>query len=81
MEPNSLKRLIVTGLSAVAIILNQKFGLNLGDAEIAALAAIIVTFLAGSNLRAMADKKAEVAAAAIDSTEKAAAVLGGEVKK
>lgn len=79
MDASSMKRLVVMGLSALAVLLNKKFGLNLGEAEVAAVAAIVVTFLAGSNLKEVANKKAEVAAAAVKSTEDAAAALGGKV--
>lgn len=79
MDANSLKRLVVAALSAGALVLNKKFGLELGDAEIAAIAGIVMTFLAGSNLRAIADKKAEAAAAEVKSSSDAAATLGGKV--
>lgn len=72
-----LKRLLLAALSTAVVALNKKLGLNLGEAEIAAIAAIIMSALWGSNLKEAAIKKAEAAAAAVKTPEDAAAVLKG----
>lgn len=79
MEADSLKRLLVTVISFVALLLSQKFGIQLSDTTIASLAGIISIFLAQSGWVTAAKAKAAgvAAAAGVGNEEQAAAVLGG----
>jgi hypothetical protein len=70
------KRILVTLLGVGSVALNKKFGLNLGDAEIAAIASLIITFVGQSAWKEAAMAKAEVAAGNVNTLEDAAKVLG-----
>lgn len=77
----SLKRLGVTVAGSAAIALNKKLNLGLEANDIMALAGIVVTYIAGSNWKAVADAKGKAAADAVTNSADAAKVLGGEVAK
>jgi len=79
MDANSLKRLVVAALSAAAVFINKKFGFALGEAEIAAIAGIVITYLAQSAVVQKAKLAGESAAAEVADANKAAEVLGGKV--
>ena len=61
MDSAGLKRLGVTLVGAAAVVANKKWGLNLGDVEIEALAAMVLGFLAQSSWKETALDKAEKA--------------------
>lgn len=79
MEPDSIKRLIVTVVGVALVTLNGKFGLGLTDAGIATIGAMIASFVVGSNLKAMSEAKAAgvAAAAGVTADTGAVAVLRG----
>ncbi len=79
-ENPSLKRLLVTTAGAGAIALNKKWGLNLGDVEVEALAALVIGFLAQSAYKEAAKAKGVEAAATIKTPGDAVAVLNEAAK-
>lgn len=79
MDEATIRRLVAMVLGVAVPVLNSKLGLNIDDVGIGAIASVIVSYIVGSNVKAMADSKAKAAAGAVDSPEKAAEVLGGKV--
>lgn len=80
-ENDSMKRLLLGGLTTVLLSFNNKLGLGLTDAAVASIAALVGSMILGSNIHAAAKAKGEAAAASVKTVEDAAKVLGGEVGK
>lgn len=81
MDEATIRRLVAMVLGVAVPVLNSKLGLNIDDVGIGAIASVIVSYIVGSNVKHAAEIKAQAAAAAVDSTDKAAEVLGGTVAK
>lgn len=74
MDLDALKRLGLTVGGAALVALNKKLGLNLSDTDIAAIAALIIAAVTGSNWKA-AKLAGAKAAEVVVSVPDAAAVI------